>query len=273
MASSEFSGGCSGEHSAAISEALRRQSLNSRAREIASRAARLDAVQRVDGAHEEPIPDRHDAATRNSSILFGPLTPAARKLKRSVESAQTHSAHDGIRPAQVRKAREATQELGDQLKPSPQRSHEAAKLRQEILANLEKLESLLEKPGARSPRSAGSVSETPTRPAAFDVVEQSPQGVRVAARVRPRPRPATLQVASPSHGEVRISGVARFFPAHTVHARRSTAVVTADNCELRALSRAPRDSVTRCTHEARLAGARGSAAFACGPHRQQNCPV
>lgn len=70
------------------------------------------------------------------------------------------------------------------------------------------------------------------RPGAFDVVEPSADGGKVVARVRPRPHLATLQVASPSHGEVRVSGVARFFPARAVHARESTAVVTADHCTL-----------------------------------------
>ena len=43
----------------------------------------------------------------------------------------------------------------------------------------------------------------------------------------------TLQVAAPSHGSVHVTGLARFFPAHTVHVQRSTAVVAGDNCELR----------------------------------------
>jgi hypothetical protein len=67
------------------------------------------------------------------------------------------------------------------------------------------------------------------------VVERLAEGDKVVARVRPRPHPATLDVAAPSHGRVRISGLARFFPAHTIHARRSTAVVTADDCELRSV--------------------------------------
>ena len=57
-------------------------------------------------------------------------------------------------------------------------------------------------------------------------------GGEVARWVTPPPVPATLEVAAPSHGQVRVSGLARFFPAHTVHARRSTAVVTANNCDL-----------------------------------------
>jgi hypothetical protein len=46
--------------------------------------------------------------------------------------------------------------------------------------------------------------------------------------------PATLEVAASAHGRVHVAGLARLFPAHTVHAQRSTAVVAANNCELQA---------------------------------------
>ncbi|WP_158273807.1 hypothetical protein [Micromonospora sp. RP3T] len=38
---------------------------------------------------------------------------------------------------------------------------------------------------------------------------------------------------APSHGQVRVSGLARLFPAHTVHTNRATAVVDGDDCHLR----------------------------------------
>jgi hypothetical protein len=71
------------------------------------------------------------------------------------------------------------------------------------------------------------------RPAnVFEVRE--PAGDRLVAQITPKLFPATLQVAAPSHGEVsHVPVLARFFPAHTVHARRSTAVVTGDHCELK----------------------------------------
>ena len=41
-----------------------------------------------------------------------------------------------------------------------------------------------------------------------------------------------LDVAAPAHGQVRTWGLARFFPAHTIHAQRSSAVVAGNNCRL-----------------------------------------
>ncbi len=63
-----------------------------------------------------------------------------------------------------------------------------------------------------------------------------PPGERLVARVKPRLLPAAiLDVAAPVHGRVGVIGLARFFPAHTVHAQRSTAVVTGNYCELRSV--------------------------------------
>ena len=42
----------------------------------------------------------------------------------------------------------------------------------------------------------------------------------------------TLEVAAPAHGRVQVAGLARFFPARSVHAQRSTGVVAGNNCEL-----------------------------------------
>ncbi|MEU4162499.1 hypothetical protein [Actinoplanes sp. NPDC026670] len=41
-----------------------------------------------------------------------------------------------------------------------------------------------------------------------------------------------LQVATHAHGGINTSGLGLMFPAHTVHARNSTAVVVGNNCEL-----------------------------------------
>jgi hypothetical protein len=59
-------------------------------------------------------------------------------------------------------------------------------------------------------------------------------GGKVTAQVSPKPFPATLQVASPSHGEVHVTGLARLFPAHTVHAKDCTTVVDGNDCTLTA---------------------------------------
>jgi hypothetical protein len=48
-------------------------------------------------------------------------------------------------------------------------------------------------------------------------------------------RDARADVAGPAHGRVNVVGLARLFPAHTVHAQQSTAVVTANDCALRSV--------------------------------------
>ncbi|MFC7548129.1 hypothetical protein [Plantactinospora sp. GCM10030261] len=52
-----------------------------------------------------------------------------------------------------------------------------------------------------------------------------------ASRVAPKAVPV-LDVTAPSLGLVSASGLARFFPAHTIHTVRATAVVDGDDCHL-----------------------------------------
>jgi hypothetical protein len=47
---------------------------------------------------------------------------------------------------------------------------------------------------------------------------------------------ARLDVASPAYGQVRANGLAELFPANTVHAQRSTAVVAGNDCELQSVT-------------------------------------
>jgi hypothetical protein len=47
------------------------------------------------------------------------------------------------------------------------------------------------------------------------------------------PRPLTLEVASPAHGELQVTGLARFVPARAVTSRDSAVVVEGDDCALR----------------------------------------
>jgi hypothetical protein len=68
-------------------------------------------------------------------------------------------------------------------------------------------------------------------PQAFQV---EPGGGKPVTWVTPGLEPATLEVASPAHGRVRVPVLARLFPARTVHARRSSAVVAASHCRLKA---------------------------------------
>lgn len=71
------------------------------------------------------------------------------------------------------------------------------------------------------------------RPGPERFEEESADG-RPVSWVTPTLEPATLQVASHAHGQVRVPVLARFFPAHTVHARRLTGVVAASHCRLKA---------------------------------------
>jgi len=57
---------------------------------------------------------------------------------------------------------------------------------------------------------------------------------KLAAQIAPKPFPATLQVASPTHGQVSVTGLARLFPAHTVHAKDCDTVVDGNECTLTA---------------------------------------
>jgi len=77
-------------------------------------------------------------------------------------------------------------------------------------------------------RPGGGTFERPANP------DAPGEGVRL--RVTPRPLPvARLEVASSSHGRVRAMGLARFFPARTIHAQRSTAVVEGNSCRLQSI--------------------------------------
>jgi hypothetical protein len=115
----------------------------------------------------------------------------------------------------------------------PAELHSLVKLTKNLKRDLEEFGEQVERDrrrflrDAEASRKAADVQEREAR--TFDL--RDPDG-RITARVTPKPYPVTLQVASPSHGEVSFPGVARFFPKHTVHARDCTAVVEGNNCEL-----------------------------------------
>jgi hypothetical protein len=103
-------------------------------------------------------------------------------------------------------------------------------------------------PMARDPMARGSTERGAQRQRAPEVARPAPvmtfdrladsAGSRAGTqtKVTPRLRPAArLDVASPAHGQVRVWGLARFFPAHTIHAQRSTAVVAGNNCRLQSV--------------------------------------
>jgi hypothetical protein len=49
------------------------------------------------------------------------------------------------------------------------------------------------------------------------------------------PKPVTLEAVSPAHGRVRVTGLARFFPARTVISKDNVTVVAGDNCTLQSV--------------------------------------
>jgi len=79
----------------------------------------------------------------------------------------------------------------------------------------------------------GALGGLTTRLPGQRTFEVEPAGDGPVTWVTPALEPATLEVAAPAHGQVRVPVLARFFPAHTVHARRSTAVVAASHCRLK----------------------------------------
>ena len=89
-------------------------------------------------------------------------------------------------------------------------------------------------PGAASSASAGATAAEGRAPALTSFPLRGGPGGQVAAQVSPKPFPATVLVASPTHGEVSVTGLARWFPAHTVHAKDSGAVVDGNGCTLAA---------------------------------------
>ena len=218
---SEFSGerpSFSGEHprgdSPYAGNAPISQPINPLAHKIVSQARRYDSVVWPREAHL-------------------PIFPMAQALAESVQPARRPAAGIGLDAESARKARQAARDLRERLGLERKHSPGSALLAS-ILAGAQELESRLVQMEAEPSRLAESAAGARDS-TMFDVVERLAEGDRIIARVRPRPQPATLEVAAPSHGQVRISGLARFFPAHTVHARRSTAVVTADDCELRSV--------------------------------------
>ena len=223
----EFSGERPNEPGPSVENVPRSQRINSLTGEILSETGRYDSAMWSQEVHGNVI---YDPA---AVVEHPPIFPMAHTLAESVRSVQGPAAGIGTSAESVRKAREATRELRKRLGLERKYQPESASLAG-VLARAQELEGLLVQMEADSSRLAGSVAGT-ERPTMFDVVGRLAEGEKVVARVGPRPHPATLDVAAPSHGRVRVSGLARFFPAHTIHARRSTAVVTADGCELRSV--------------------------------------
>jgi hypothetical protein len=90
-----------------------------------------------------------------------------------------------------------------------------------------------EQPGAANAMPANVAAvEAHGHPARASFALTEGPGGQIVAQVSPKPVPATLLVASPSYGEVRVTGMARWFPAHTVHAKDCGTVVAGNDCTL-----------------------------------------
>jgi hypothetical protein len=134
---------------------------------------------------------------------------------------------------QVRPVQEAAHDLARRLTTATENSPplrgrlaSAINAAGELDRGLIQLLNDLPQPGLKTP-SPGGPAET--------FAMKGPVGDRLVAWVTPQLFPATLVVAAPSHGQVHVPVLARFFPAHTVHARKSTAVVAGDHCRLQSV--------------------------------------
>jgi hypothetical protein len=114
------------------------------------------------------------------------------------------------------------------------------------------------RPADVRPRHTGDA--VATGPQSPEMAEPSLAGDTPDARVT-RLHPVTLDVVSPYHGHVRVAGLARFFPAHTVHAQRSTAVVAGDNCKLQSVDHYHVHRVSVSLDQLLKQGSRGHAAL------------
>jgi hypothetical protein len=185
----EFSGERPDEPGPSVENVLRSQRINSLTHEILSETGRYDAAMWPHEVHENVIFDPGAVAEHP------PILPIAQILAESVRSAQRPAVGIVTSAESARKAGEATRELRKRLGLERQYSPESARLAG-VLARAQELESLLVQMEADSSRLAGSVAGT-ERPTVFDVVERLAEGDKVVARVRPRPHPATLDVAAP----------------------------------------------------------------------------
>jgi hypothetical protein len=127
-------------------------------------------------------------------------------------------AHDLVR--RLKRATENSRPLREQLAGAIKTAGELDRRLTRLLDND------LSQPGLQTPSPGSPAGPFPMK---------GPAGDRVVGWVTPELSPATLKVAAPSHGQVHVPVLARFFPAHTVHARKSAAVVAGDHCQLQSM--------------------------------------
>jgi len=127
----------------------------------------------------------------------------------------------------------AVQEIAHDLVKQLTMATEISPPLREQLAGAIKAAGELDRGLTRALNDAASQADPGTPSPAETFTVESPAGDRLGDRVKPSLQPATLEVAASAHSHVRVAGLARFFPARTVHARRSTAVVAGDHCTMK----------------------------------------
>jgi hypothetical protein len=110
-------------------------------------------------------------------------------------------------------------------------AHEATESAAKELGSLVVSEKALQRLRARL-RGAGAARAGTRLAGTRDGVSEAP-ATEVAGL--PPSEPLTLEVASPSHGQVRVSGLARSCPARAAMIRGSAVVAAGDNCTLRSV--------------------------------------
>jgi hypothetical protein len=215
--------------------------------EVSRQARELaEHIDALSAQHAVP-PELHELALRLASEL-GAEKPA-----------ENPEGLPGTLTDQVRPVRETVRDLVRRLtaeaessRPLRKRLAGAIETAEQLDRGLTRLVDGLPRPGRQTP-SPGGPAET--------FALEGPAGDRLVAWVTPQLVPATVEVAAPSHSQVHVPVLARFFPAHTVHARKSAAVVAGDHCQLQSVDHYHVHRLSLSLDELLKPGSRGHAAL------------
>ena len=173
-----------------------------------------------------PSRDEVRRATRKSP---GPISlEHVEQLRKALDQLRPTGA-----PRQIKRRLQGAREVADDLSQDLTTAIESAsgKQRTELLAAATIVETLR---GGMAEFAAVPAAEVHRQRDAGRAFRLQEPGGKLAAQISPRPFPATLQVVSPTHGQMSVTGLARFFPAHTVHAKDCGTVVDGNECTLTA---------------------------------------
>jgi hypothetical protein len=193
--------------------------------------------------------------TRASSLESRPAKPrgveslaqTAARLRNAVQPLRLETVQERLK-SRLRKAQEAADRLyeglsavadgggPEQLRADALEAAEKVQGFRDALEGFSKKQAALGLAQKGSPNSlsasAAGAAEGREHPTGRSFPLMEGPGGQVVAQVSPKPFPATLLVASPSHGQVHVTGLARLFPAHTVHARDCGSVIDGNDCTL-----------------------------------------